>query len=467
MPFSQRVAEECIQLRALGDSLRGERDAGWRLPTHTERFQLARNRPPPCHRAIALGHRGRPSPINAERRGHPHRKILRVPVPSCDKSRRGWPGECAARIVPRVVRASAAPLLVRARQAAIVPSLAAGAKSRSRRLLRARSRGRRRTSLRSPLPCTRASWREPAASFQRNRRSYHSGQLGKERVPTALGSPHPSAPARSGAPSCCYTTLQQPNSTTVLLPPFYPAVGVSRWTTWRVRRQPATATPGRTSERAMGVRTAWTCTLACKSCFSLTRFYPASQYLGTSVVFRRLPSCRSLRYRAITRRRSSIRHRTCVDDSADTPSNAECTDQGLRPPQCRRRRRRLGLQPPPLLRRLVHSIFAGHAWLVVAIPQGAAADSCLECGAAQGHFAHDCPNRFVRVLGKAQPGWLHDGSKDLAQWVGTELTAAARADYRRFLTERPVPSHHVFYISMEEIVGPQPPPLRRASVAGR
>ena len=93
--------------------------------------------------------------------------------------------------------------------------------------------------------------------------------------------------------------------------------------------------------------------------------------------------------------------------------------------------------------------------------------SCFECGAAQGRFAHERPKRFVRVREKAPPGWLQDGSKVPAKKDGPDLTAAARADYRRFLMEHPVPSHHIFHISLEEIVGPQPPPLRRASVASR
>ena len=78
---------------------------------------------------------------------------------------------------------------------------------------------------------SRASWREPVASIQRNRRSGHGGQLGHERTThcggTALGTPCSTVFALPGVPSSCYTTLQQPNLTTVLpLPMIYLAGGV-------------------------------------------------------------------------------------------------------------------------------------------------------------------------------------------------------------------------------------------------
>ena len=216
----------------------------------------------------------------------------------------------------------------------------------------------------------------------------------------------------------------------------------------------------------MGARTALTCTRTCGSCCSHIRFYLASEYLGTSFGFRRLPFRRSQRYRAITRRRSS----TCPLTSTTLPSPLPT--------------------PSPPIKDSAHRSAAGggagsgfnrHRSVDdLCIPyspgmlgswspyrNGRPPDSCFECGAAQGHFAHECPKRFVRVRGKAPPGWLQDGSKDPAQWDGTELTAAARADYRRFLSDHPVPPHHVFYISLEDIVGSQPPPPRRAQVAGR
>ena len=56
---------------------------------------------------------------------------------------------------------------------------------------------------------------------------------------------------------------------------------------------------------------------------------------------------------------------------------------------------------------------------------------------------------------------------DPAQWDGPDLTSSERADYCRFLADNPVSSYHIFHISLVEIVGPQAPPVRRASVAGR
>ena len=46
--------------------------------------------------------------------------------------------------------------------------------------------------------------------------------------------------------------------------------------------------------------------------------------------------------------------------------------------------------------------------------------------------------------------------------MSARVTAAERAYYRRFLADHPVPLRHIFHISLEEIVGTQPPPPRRA-----
>ena len=300
-------------------------------------------------------------------------------------------------------------------------------KSRSRRLSRARSHN---------IYChvqgvySRASWREPAASILRNRRGGHGGQLAMSVPPTTLGAPHSNMlalpePRRAAIRLCSNQRRQQS-----CCHPSTPPAGCSRWTTWRIRWQPATATPESTSEWAIVARTARTCTRTCGSCCSLIRFYPASEYLGTSFGFRRLPFRRSQRAAGGGAGSGFNRHRYDDDDLCIPYSPGT-----------------LGSWSP--------------------YRNGRPPDSCFECGAAQGHFAHECPKRFVRVRGRAPLGWLQDGSKDPAQWDGTELTAAARADYRRFPSEHPVPSHHVFYISLEEIVGSQPPPLRRAPVAGR
>ena len=91
---------------------------------------------------------------------------------------------------------------------------------------------------------------------------------------------------------------------------------------------------------------------------------------------------------------------------------------------------------------------------------------CYECGAAEAHFGAECPQRFARVRGEVPPGWKIDNGKavrDEAHWNGSELSATARAEYRSFLSRHPVPAHHNFPVSIDEITAPTPPPVRRAA----
>ena len=77
----------------------------------------------------------------------------------------------------------------------------------------------------------------------------------------------------------------------------------------------------------------------------------------------------------------------------------------------------------------------------------------------------ECPNRFVRVLGEAPPGWSVDGrtaTKNPAQWDRDELTAEARSDYRRFITAHHLQPHRLYQVTLDDLAGPAPPPLRRA-----
>lgn len=91
--------------------------------------------------------------------------------------------------------------------------------------------------------------------------------------------------------------------------------------------------------------------------------------------------------------------------------------------------------------------------------------TCYECGALRQHFAQECPVRCVRVRGEAPPGWKIDGpgavAKDATAWSGADLTDAARLQYRTFLAKHPLLPHHVYPISLEEIVGSTPVPPRR------
>jgi len=91
-------------------------------------------------------------------------------------------------------------------------------------------------------------------------------------------------------------------------------------------------------------------------------------------------------------------------------------------------------------------------------------ESCYECHAPRSHFGNECPQRFARVLGEAPPGWALDGLaavRNPAHWEGNELTAAARADYRRFLSTHALPPHRSYPVSADDIAGAAPPPLRR------
>jgi len=91
--------------------------------------------------------------------------------------------------------------------------------------------------------------------------------------------------------------------------------------------------------------------------------------------------------------------------------------------------------------------------------------NCYECGAQQMHFGTECPTRFARVRGEAPPGWKIGPTgavtKDPAAWNGSELTDAARAQYRDFLAKFPLASHASYVISVDEITGPAPVAPRR------
>ena len=92
-------------------------------------------------------------------------------------------------------------------------------------------------------------------------------------------------------------------------------------------------------------------------------------------------------------------------------------------------------------------------------------EACYECNAPRSHYGNECPQRFARVLGDVPPGWMLDGRsavRNPAHWEGSDLTAAARADYRRFLTTHSLQQHRQYPVSADDIAGAAPPPLRRA-----
>jgi len=94
---------------------------------------------------------------------------------------------------------------------------------------------------------------------------------------------------------------------------------------------------------------------------------------------------------------------------------------------------------------------------------------CFECNMPHAHFGNECPQRFLRVRGETPPGWIHEhgtSARNAAAWSGAELTTEARAEYRAFLARHPVPAHHMFPVSIDDITSAQPPPVRRA-VGGR
>ena len=93
--------------------------------------------------------------------------------------------------------------------------------------------------------------------------------------------------------------------------------------------------------------------------------------------------------------------------------------------------------------------------------------NCFEGGRSDGHFGLECPVRFVRVKGEAPPGWRADGpgkaSKNPAEWNSdlSELTDAARADYRTFIQRFALHSANLYPISADDIAGAHPPAPKR------
>jgi hypothetical protein len=90
---------------------------------------------------------------------------------------------------------------------------------------------------------------------------------------------------------------------------------------------------------------------------------------------------------------------------------------------------------------------------------------CFECGAPQQHFGNECPSRFARVRGEAPPGWKIGPAgavaKDPAAWNGSDLSDAARAQYRDFLAKFSLLPHASYFVSVDEITGATPAPPRR------
>ena len=101
--------------------------------------------------------------------------------------------------------------------------------------------------------------------------------------------------------------------------------------------------------------------------------------------------------------------------------------------------------------------------------------TCYECHAPVHHYGAECPTRFVRVRGEAPPGWRIGAGgiveKNPAAWNGTELTDAARAEYRGFVARLNLVAHGTHPVTVDEIVAATPPaprrPLPRAGGAGR
>ena len=95
-------------------------------------------------------------------------------------------------------------------------------------------------------------------------------------------------------------------------------------------------------------------------------------------------------------------------------------------------------------------------------------DYCFECGSPKSHFAHECPTRFIRVRGEPPPCFRNDGFgkavRDEVAWNGSELTDASRAQYRQFLAKFLLLPHITHPITVDEITGLVPVPVRRPLV---
>ena len=69
--------------------------------------------------------------------------------------------------------------------------------------------------------------------------------------------------------------------------------------------------------------------------------------------------------------------------------------------------------------------------------------TCRVCD-RMGHFSFECPRAMAGALGEPPPGWMADGTKDLAAWDqrGLELTPSSLEAYVRYIDRhRLVPSH--------------------------
>ena len=69
--------------------------------------------------------------------------------------------------------------------------------------------------------------------------------------------------------------------------------------------------------------------------------------------------------------------------------------------------------------------------------------TCRVCD-RMGHFSFECPRAMASALGEPPPGWMADGTKDLAAWDqrGLELTPSSLEAYVRYIDRhRLVPSH--------------------------
>ena len=101
--------------------------------------------------------------------------------------------------------------------------------------------------------------------------------------------------------------------------------------------------------------------------------------------------------------------------------------------------------------------------------------TCFECNAASHHFGSECPTRFARVRGEAPPGWKIDSpgavTKNPSAWNGSDLTDAARAEYRGFIARLSLVAHSTHPVTVDEIVAATPAaprrPLPRPAGAGR
>ena len=93
--------------------------------------------------------------------------------------------------------------------------------------------------------------------------------------------------------------------------------------------------------------------------------------------------------------------------------------------------------------------------------------TCRSCERT-GHYAFECPRALVSALGEPPPGWVADGSKDLAAWDqrGRELTPSSLEAYVRYIERHRLTPSAISPVPPDVFVSGAPPATAQRSRGG-